>query len=315
MKVFIYNVIDSNTSKGILKDLSKPFDSDEITVHINSPGGSVLDGYAIYNQLRTSGKKITVNIDGMAGSIASVIAMAANTINISEAGRMMIHNPTAGIKGDAKQLALASETLKDFESDLVRIYANKTKLPQKTIRNMMNAETILTAKEAVELGFADNMINPIKAVAEFDLNNMNILEKLQSLAQFQKEEKPDDEVTKEIEAKVTEELEAAKTSEDPAQLLMQDYTALKDFSEFKNSSESFMDAMIDFVKGQPTKEEIETSIKEITNKMFIEFIGKIKSQGSVPTKTETEANIIKNDSGIAFMDELEKGIKEIQNKN
>ena len=314
MKVFIYNVIDSGVSKGILKDLAKPNDSDQIAVHINSPGGSVLDGYAIYNQLRNSGKRITVNIDGMAGSIASVIAMAADEINISEAGRMMIHNPTAGIKGDAKMLANAAETLKDFEGDLVKIYSKRTGQTPANIRKMMNAETILTAKEAVELGFADNIINQIKAVALIDLNDMNLLEKLQSLAQFQKEEKPENEVTNEIEAKVEAELEAKKTSEDPAELLMQDYTAQKDFSEFKNSSEAFMDAMIEYVKSSPTKEEIEKSIKEITNSMFLEFVAKIKSEGKVPTKTETEANIVNKQTGNAFWEDIENGIKEIQIK-
>ncbi len=315
MKLFLYNVIDSNTSKGILKDLSKSSDSSDLTLHINSPGGSVLDGYAIYNQLRQSGKNITVNIDGMAGSIASVIAMAGKTINISEAGRFMIHNPFAAIKGDAKALQAAAETLKDFQTDLVKIYSNRTKLNQKTIREMMDKETVLTAKEAVSMGFADNIINQIKAVALFENNDMSLFDKLKEVLSTSEGEKAVEEVKAEIEEKVKEEVAEKKNSDDPAELLMQDYVNITDYSEFKNEASGFMDAMIDYVKAAPTQDQINAKIEEVTNRKILDFIGKIKSEGKVPNKTETEATMIQAQTGDIYWNEIEEGLKEIKNKN
>ena len=313
MKLFLYNVIDSNTSKGILKDLAKSSDSSELTLHINSPGGSVLEGYAIYNQLRQSGKNITVNIDGMAGSIASVIAMAADTINISEAGRMMIHNPTAGIKGDAEMLASAAETLKDFEGDLIKIYSKRTGQTPGTIRKMMNAETILKAKEAVSLGFADNIVNEIKAVALFENNDMSLFDKLKEVLTSTEGEKVAEEVKAEIEEKVSEEVSEKKNSEDPAELLMQEYVNITDYSEFKNEASSFMDVMIEYVKAAPTQDEINAKIEEVTNKKILDFIGKIKSEGKVPNKTETEATFVKEQSGNKYWNAIEEGLKDIKN--
>ena len=315
MKLFLYNVIDSNTSKGILKDLSKSSDSSDLTLHINSPGGSVLDGYAIYNQLRQSGKNITVNIDGMAGSIASVIAMAASTINISEAGRIMIHNPTAGIKGDANMLASAAETLKNFESDLVKIYSKRTGQTPAAIRKMMNAETILNAKDAVKLGFADNIVNEIKAVALFENNDMSLFDKLKEVLSTSEGEKAVEEVKAEIEEKVKEEVAEKKNSDDPAELLMQDYVNITDYSEFKNEASGFMDAMIDYVKAAPTQDQINAKIEEVTNRKILDFIGKIKSEGKVPNKTETEATMIQAQTGDTYWNEIEEGLKEIKNKN
>lgn len=288
---------------------------DIIDVYINSPGGSVFGGYAIRNALRSSGKQINVKVISMAGSIASFIMTAAtNKPKIIDPSRVMIHLPMGDGKGTAEQLEAKAKVLRTIEKDLVNAYHELTKLPKGKIMEMMKAQTMMTAQQAQDLGFAEIEQEQLKAVAKFDLNDMNLLEKLQSLAQFQKEEKPENEVTNEIEAKVEAELEAKKTSEDPAELLMQDYTAQKDFSEFKNSSEAFMDAMIEYVKSSPTKEEIEKSIKEITNTMFLEFVAKIKSEGKVPTKTETEANIVNKQTGNAFWEEIENGIKEIQIK-
>ena len=130
----------------------------DITVWINSEGGDCWAGVQIYNMLKEYRGKVTIKIDAIAASAASIIAMAGDSIEISAAGTMMIHNPWSFVEGDAAQMESAATMLNEVKESIITAYELKTKMPREEISRMMDAETWLHAQKAVELGFADKII-------------------------------------------------------------------------------------------------------------------------------------------------------------
>lgn len=151
-------------SKEFLSDLAK-LDGQHIHLRINSPGGSVVEGTAIYNALRRHKGGLTVHIDALAASMASVIAMAGAPVYIADNALLMIHNPWTISAGDSDQLRKEADLLDKLKSTLVNAYTRKTDIPQDQIAEMMNAETWLDAVEAVALGFADAIEEGVAAAA------------------------------------------------------------------------------------------------------------------------------------------------------
>jgi ATP-dependent Clp endopeptidase proteolytic subunit ClpP len=148
----------------------KRIEANEINLSINSPGGSVFDGIAIYNALRNSGKTINVKVLGVAASIASVVAMAGDKIVMPENAFMMVHNPWAVTKGNAEELREFADVLDKIGASLVATYVARTGKSEDEIKTLLADETYLTAAEAKELGFADEVEPALKAVASFDLD-------------------------------------------------------------------------------------------------------------------------------------------------
>src|SRR5690606_10474465 len=129
----------------------------DLTIVINSPGGDVFAGVAIYNAIKNRNDgHVTVRVDGVAASIASVIAMAGDTIKMSLGSTMIIHKPWSMAMGDDKELAKTIELLNKLEGSIVDIYADRTGLDKEKIVELLAAETWLNPEEAVALGFADN---------------------------------------------------------------------------------------------------------------------------------------------------------------
>ena len=127
----------------------------EISVRINSPGGDVFDGIAIYNRLKQHKAKKTIYIDGLAASIASIIALAGDDIIIGEGALYMIHLPWTIAWGNRMDFDNVTNRLMDVEEQLINIYAKKTKLGKSEIRAMLEAETWMDADQAIEKGFVD----------------------------------------------------------------------------------------------------------------------------------------------------------------
>lgn len=132
--------------------------SGNITVWINSPGGDVFAAAQIYNMLRDYKGNVTVNIDGVAASAASVIAMAGNTVCMSPVAMMMIHNPATLAAGEAKDMQKAIAMLNEVKESILNAYEFKTGLSRAKLSHMMDDETWFNAKKAVELGFADKIL-------------------------------------------------------------------------------------------------------------------------------------------------------------
>lgn len=142
----------------------------DLLVRINSPGGSVTEGLAIYEQLqaaRREGRKVTCQVDGLAASMASVIACAADLVQMGESALFMIHNPWSGAIGGADEMRRVAETLDVMRDSAVKAYAQKTGLSDETIRALMTAETWLSADRARELKFCDLVLTaPARADAK-----------------------------------------------------------------------------------------------------------------------------------------------------
>lgn len=132
--------------------------SGDITLWINSPGGDVFAAAQIYNMLMDYPGQVTVKIDGLAASAASVIAMAGSQVEMSPVAMMMIHNPITVAIGDSKEMQKAIDMLAEVKESIVNAYEIKTGLSRNKISKLMDAESWFNAKKAVELGFADSIL-------------------------------------------------------------------------------------------------------------------------------------------------------------
>lgn len=130
----------------------------DITVWINSPGGDVFAAAQIYNMLMDYKGSVTVKIDGLAASAASVIAMAGTEVQMSPVAMMMIHNPATIAIGDSAEMKKAIEMLDEVKESIMNAYEIKTGLSRSRISHLMDAESWFNAKKAVELGFADKVL-------------------------------------------------------------------------------------------------------------------------------------------------------------
>lgn len=129
-----------------------------ITVWINSPGGDVFAAAQIYNMLMEYKGDVTVKIDALAASAASVIAMAGTRVLMSPVGLMMIHNPMTIAIGDSREMQKAGEMLDEVKESILNAYEIKTGLSRARISHLMDGESWFNAKKAVELGFADGIL-------------------------------------------------------------------------------------------------------------------------------------------------------------
>lgn len=131
----------------------------DITVWINSPGGDCFAAAQIYNMLRDYSGRVTVKIDGIAASAASVIAMAGDTVLVSPVSMIMIHNPATIAMGDHNEMQKAIEMLDSVKDSIINAYALKTGLSHNKLAELMENETWMDAREAVKLKFADDVIS------------------------------------------------------------------------------------------------------------------------------------------------------------
>ena len=130
----------------------------DITVWINSPGGDCVAAAQIYNMLTDYSGNVTVKIDGIAASAASVIAMAGDTVLVSPVSMMMIHNPATIAWGDSAEMQKAIAMLDEVKESIINAYEIKTGLDRKKLSKLMDAETWMDANSAVEYGFADEIM-------------------------------------------------------------------------------------------------------------------------------------------------------------
>lgn len=132
--------------------------SREVIVNINSPGGDLFEGIAIYNLLREHKAKVTVKVVSLAASAASIIAMAGDRIEIAKAGFLMIHNAWVLAMGNRHDLRDVADMLEPFDAAIASVYEDRTGLDGKTIVKMMDKETWIAGEKAVEQGFADALL-------------------------------------------------------------------------------------------------------------------------------------------------------------
>jgi ATP-dependent Clp protease, protease subunit len=139
-----------------------------VEAQINSPGGDVFEGIAIYNILREHPQPITVKVMGMAASAASIIAMAGDTIEIGAASFMMIHNTWVFMAGNRHDMREIADWLEPFDKALIDVYAERSKQKPEDIEKWMDAETFMSGSLAIERGFADTLLASDKLTVDED---------------------------------------------------------------------------------------------------------------------------------------------------
>ena len=140
--------------------------SGDVTVWINSPGGDCIAASQIYTMLMDYKGNVTVKIDGIAASAASVIAMAGTKVLMAPTALMMIHNPMTGAFGDHEDMQKAIEMLNEVKESIINAYEIRTNLSRAKLSHLMRSETWMNAKKAIELGFADEILTDDKTVAD-----------------------------------------------------------------------------------------------------------------------------------------------------
>ena len=138
----------------------------DVVIYLNSPGGDCIAASQIYSMLMDYKGDVTVKIDGIAASAASVIAMAGTKVLMAPTALMMIHNPATIAYGDHTDMAKAIEMLEEVKESIINAYEIKTSLSRSKLSHLMDAETWMNAKKAIELGFADGMLEDEKKAPE-----------------------------------------------------------------------------------------------------------------------------------------------------
>lgn len=178
-EIYIYGEIvsyrwyeEDTTAKSFKEDLDALGDIDVLNVYINSPGGSVFQGQAIVSILKRLNSTINVHIDGMAASIASVIAMAGHTIHMPSNSMMMIHNPWTLTYGNASELRKQADDLDKIRESMISMYLDKAgeKLDRDTLVNLLDKETWLTAQECYDYGLCDVIEEEKEIAASINLD-------------------------------------------------------------------------------------------------------------------------------------------------
>lgn len=167
---------DDISDKAFKQDIENLGDVENITLHINSPGGSVFSAVAIANTLKNHKAKITANIDGLAASAATIITSACDIVKMPKNALFMVHNPITFAYGNNQDMQKTLEMLNKVKNSIIETYLNKAKTDKETLSELMDNETWMSAEEAKEYGFIDEILdeNVEKEVIENKLiiNNM-----------------------------------------------------------------------------------------------------------------------------------------------
>lgn len=190
--IYVYDIIDGfwGVSAADLAAQLSAITAPKIQLRINCPGGDVFEARAMMTLLTEHSAEITAKVDGVAASAASVLILAASSVEVAEGAFIMIHNAWSFTMGDAEDLRATAAILDQVDASLVKDYADKTGKPVAEIQAWMRAETWFTAQEAVDAGFAD-AIAPSTTAAKAQAFNLAVYEKAPKALT---EQKPDDSV-------------------------------------------------------------------------------------------------------------------------
>lgn len=160
------------SAKGFVNTLKALGDVKNIRVRINSPGGSAIDGLAIYNLLNGHDAHVEMIVDGIAASAASLIVMAGDHIVMPDNTFMLVHNPRGVAMGEPDDMRKAAEQLDTLRDSFAKIYADRTGLTVDAVKSLMDEDCLMGAAEAHRTGFADEVTSPVQAKATFDLSKL-----------------------------------------------------------------------------------------------------------------------------------------------
>jgi ATP-dependent protease ClpP protease subunit len=166
LELLVYDVIGENfwdgggvTVQSVADAIKSAGNFDRIALRVNSPGGSCFEGVAIYNLIRGQGKPVDVYVDGLAASAAATIAMCGDKVSVGVGAMIMVHNAASFMYGDANAMRKEADVLDKVSQTVGEIYAKKSGKTSEKIKSLMDAETWMSAQEAIDLGFADELLN------------------------------------------------------------------------------------------------------------------------------------------------------------
>jgi ATP-dependent protease ClpP protease subunit len=173
-ELYLYNEIGSwgISAADFLADLQKVPKTDHISLHVHSPGGDVFDGQAIFTALSRHPGGVTTHIDGLAASMASVVALAGLPVKMAGNAMIMIHNVSGMAMGDSGDMHKTADLLDKVGETITAVYAGKTGLPRDEVRRMMNEETWMTATQAKAFNFVDEITGDMKLAAQIDTTKL-----------------------------------------------------------------------------------------------------------------------------------------------
>lgn len=285
---------DSGTSpQKIMKDLDELANVKEITVRINSGGGSAFAGLAIFELLRAHGAKIITRNDGLAASAASIILMAGDVIIMGTGSMTMAHNPWTRVEGESKDLRAAADLLDRVGESLINVYSSRTKKSREDLRDMMNKTTWMTAEEAVNMGFADEIDQKFVVAASIQGENAVFNEQKFELSCFA--EAPELPVKSEelIEPNVAINEDPVTKEEPVKQEIEKEEDTVKDLEELKAKHPAIFEAAIQ--SGVDQERGRIKALDELIMPGNAELINKAKYE-TFATAEKTAVDILKADN-------------------
>jgi ATP-dependent protease ClpP protease subunit len=340
-EITIYDMIGGSwysegvTGKQFVKDLKALPVHNTLNIYINSPGGSINEGLVILNALKRHPAQKKVFIDGLAASMASVIAMAGDEIIMPENAMMMIHDPLWMAIGNARDMRKAADVLDKYKASSVSVYRDKTGLDEQKISDLMSAETWMTGKDAQELGFADKVTESQTDIEEkagrFDLSmfvhgpNLQLTALLPpDLPTLETPEEPPMEITLDLiknqhatiadalrnegkaqaEANLTERLAAAKAEGAEAER--------KRITEIENAAPKGYEAIVDEAKadGKSTAADVALKILAAQKKEGSNYLENLQNEAPEAAKRTLEKPSNSQKTEAAREDESDDETKE-----
>jgi len=297
----------------------------DITLLIDSPGGDVFAGMAISNLIKDYKGNVEARILGLAGSIMTVITSSADVVNISETASFMIHNaltPMTG--GNAEELRETANALEQISNTINSVYQARTGLEGKDLQALMDEETIMTAQEAVALGFADNIVNELKAVAliNTDMSKLNELKLMASAVGKRLGIQNETEIPEEVEQALDEEIKEAveegiKEAEETETELeaLSEMVSQKDFQTYKAEILALLKPVLDAMDEVPSKEEMEEEVNAKTTNKIHAVLQAMKSKTQIPSASADFAPVVEEKSDRLKHGFLAAKQKELRTKN
>ena len=299
---------DDISDKVFKQDIENLGDVENITLHINSPGGSVFSAVAIANTLKNHKAKVIANIDGLAASAATIITSACDTVRMPKNALFMIHNPITFVYGNNQEMQKTVEMLDKVKNSIIETYLSKTKTDKETLSELMDNETWMDAETAKEYGFVDEIVNE-EVGKEFVENKLIINNMAFDISKFKNFSKAKDTVidnkknTKEVKMTLEElknqfpdlydyvlnegkkigkeeERERIKAIDD---IGVNNYSDLIENAKYVNPI-SASELAINILKKQ--KEEKAQKLQNIKNESQDNFIPPVANDGTLPDKKE-----------------------------
>ena len=258
------------------RDELKKINSNKLTVQINSPGGDVWAGVSIHDALKELNAEVTVRVSGLAASIASVIAMAGDKIVITPGSTMMVHRASMLAMGNADDMQKAIDMLETVEDGILNIYAERTGKTKEAVKELLDAETWMSAEKAVELGFADEVLSkvkddePVNAFSgNFAFSMSATKESLENFAsKVHEKSEAEAKVQAEVEAKEVEEKNIKKAEEAEAKAKADEAIKLKvnKMTEEEKKLKAEAEAKLAAENEAKMQKQIETAVEGIVAK-------------------------------------------------